>query len=164
MNHVSYTVSASFNDAYSQNHQSFCEFSGYHILHPDFKINIGADATETSMVLRYIGLTGDQLACRNGQIILDIPLQLAIRNERQTIVYTLPVDLQEANGDYDVCMTGATTTAVFIEYTDLSKRLQAGEVYSFEINSPQADQSDFIIPIGTFEYRDGSFNSTGNIN
>lgn len=170
MNQDAYAVSARFNYTDSQKNQSFGQFSGYHILHPDFKINIGADATETSMVLRYIGLVADQLACINGKIVLDIPLRLVVRNERQSIVYTLPIDLQKANPNKDVCMTGSTLTSVFIEYTDLSKRLQANQIYTFEISSPPEDPrdpegaTDLLIVVGTFEYRDNQFTSTGNVN
>jgi len=167
MNHDAYTVSARFNYTDSQKNQSFGQFSGYHVLHPDFKLNVGADATESTMTLRYIGLYADQLMCINGQIMLDIPLQLVVRNERLNIVFSLPIDLQKANENQSVCVTGSTTTSVFIEYADLNQRLQPNQIYSFEIVTARilsSEQPMLISALGTFEYRDGHFTSTGNIN
>lgn len=170
LNEEEYTVSARFNYSNGQKNQSFGRFSGYYVLHPTFELSFGATASENQMTIDSIWLRVDSLACYNNRVVLDIPLQLVGKDETGNVVLIQPVDLHQERTEEDLCTSygsggsGMSTSNLFLDYPNTKFALKPEHTYTFEINSPQAGNEDLVFPIGTFEYRDGNFISTGNIN
>jgi transcriptional regulator with XRE-family HTH domain len=170
LNEAEYAVSARFNYTNGQKNQSFGRFSGYTILHPTFNVNFGATASEAMMSIDSIWIHVDSLACYNDRAVLDIPLQLVGKDENGKIVLTQALDLHQQSDGENVCENyttsgnGFSATSLFLEFPNAKTTLKPDHTYTFEINSPQTGNEELVFPIGTFEYRDGNFISTGNIN
>jgi hypothetical protein len=86
------------------------------------------------------------------------------------VVLIQTIDLNQDSTDEDLCDdygsggNGMSTSNRFLNYSLTKIALKPDHTYTFEINSPQAGNEDLVFPIGTFEYRNGIFISTGNIN
>lgn len=169
LNEPEYTVSARFNYTNGQKNQSFGRFSGYGVLHPIFNVSFGATASEDKMSIDSIWIHVDSLACYNDRVVLDIPLQLVGKDESGKVVLTQALDLHQQTTQDNLCEnsgsgSGLSSTSLFIDYPNAKTALKPDHTYTFEINSPQPGNKDLVFEIGTFEYRDGNFLSTGNIN
>jgi transcriptional regulator with XRE-family HTH domain len=169
LNEPEYTVSARFNYTNGQKNQSFGRFSGYGILHPTFNVSFGATASEDKMSIDSIWIHADSLVCYNDRVVLDIPLQLVGKDESGKVVLTQVLDLHQQTTNENLCEntgsgSGISSTGLFIDYPNAKTALKPDHTYTFEINSPQLGNEDLVFAIGTFEYRDGNFISTGNIN
>lgn len=169
LNEPEYTVSARFNYTNGQKNQSFGRFSGYAVLHPTFNVSFGATASEDMMSIDSIWIHVDFLACYNDRIVLDVPLQLVGKDESGKVVLTQALDLHQQTTNENICESygpgnGISSTSLFMDYPNAKTSLKPDHTYTFEINSPQPGNEGLGFPIGTFEYRDGNFKSTGNIN
>ena len=170
LNETEYTVSARFNYTNGQKNQSFGRFSGYGILHPTFNVSFGASASQDTLSIDSIWIHADSLACYNDRVVLDIPLQLVGKDESGKVVLTQALDFHQEGNDENWCGSygnggsGFSTMSLFMDFPNAKTSLKPEHTYTFEVNSPTAGNEDLVFPIGTFEYRDGNFISTGNIN